>query len=80
MIASWILPIIGIFTVDSITLKVVFGIFLVVNFFVGGSASGAQGMARSGELTGDQWMMWETTNVIVKIIISVASFVMILMQ
>jgi len=80
MIASWILPIVGIFIVDSTALKVVFGIFLAVNLFVGGSASGAQRMAQEGSLTGDQWMTWETVNVIVKIAIAVASIVMILMR
>lgn len=80
MITSWLLPIGGIFVVDSTALKVVFGIFLAVNLFVGGSASGAQRMATEGSLTGDQWMLWESANVIVKIVISVASIVMIMMQ
>ena len=66
MISSCLLPISGIFVVDSTALKVVFGIFLVANLFVGGSASGAQRMATEGSLTGNQWMMWESDNVIVK--------------
>lgn len=80
MITSWLLPIGGIFVVDSTALKVVFGIFLVVNLFVGGSASGAQRMAIEGSLTGDQWMLWESANVIVKIVIFVASIVMIMIH
>ena len=80
MIASWLLPIGGMFAVDSTAIKVVFALFLVVNLFVGGSASGAQRMASEGSLRDDQWMMWESANVIVKIAISVASIVMIIMQ
>lgn len=80
MIASWLLPIGGIFAVDSTAIRVVFGIFLLVNFFVGGSASGAQRLANEGSLTGDQWMMWGSANIIVKIAISVATIVMIMMQ
>lgn len=72
MVASWVLPVVGLCIFDGIAIKVFFGAMLVINIFVSGSARGASMMAREGTMTGDRWAGWEATNVIVKAIIATA--------
>jgi hypothetical protein len=70
LITSWALPVVGIFIFDSTTIKVFFGVLLLINIFVGGSAKGASMMARERAMSGNRWLGWEATNVIVKSIIA----------
>ncbi len=70
-LASWILPIICIFSLEEKILKVVCGIMLLINYFVGSSAHGSQMMVNEGTMSPTGMQNWDAINMIVKIIITV---------